>query len=218
MPPAAPSFLHLAEVVETHDPESLHRVRVRLLNRPETPAQETWARMAMPYASHQAGWVFRPEVGDEVVVAFDRAEASAPIILGSLYNGRHEPPGPHGEKEAQAHKGVHTASGHEISIHDNPEGGITLQTGGGHRVTLNDGDNAIHLAIAGGSSIEVGAAGITIQSPGTVTIDAAIIKLKAGTIEANTGMFKVSGVLQSATVITDTVVANTYTPGAGNIG
>lgn len=218
MPPAAPSFLHLAEVLDTHDPEQLHRVRVRLLNRPEKPAQEAWARVAMPYASHQAGWVFRPEIGDEVVVAFDRAEASEPIILGSLYNGRHLAPGPQGDKEAQAHKGIHTRSGHEISIRDHPEGGITLQTGQGHRVTLNDGDHAIHLSIEGGSSIEVGASGVAIRSPGTVTIDAATIKLNAASIEASTGMFKVSGVLQSGSLITDTVVANTYTPGAGNIG
>ena len=214
---AAPSFLHLAEVIDTADPLNQHRVKIRLLNRPAEPAPESWARMVMPYASHHAGFVFRPEIGDEVVVTFDRLGGTEPIVLGALYNGQNAVRKAEDARDPGRFKGIRGATGHELAIEDSADGGIALRTSQGHLVEINDEANTIRVSVAGGSSIEVGAAGTTLQTAGTVSIEAAVIKLTAGMVEVEAGLFKVSGVMQSEAVVTNRVAAASYTPGVGNI-
>ena len=46
-----------------------------------------WVRVA-----RQSGMMFIPEVGDEVLVSFLGGDPSAPVVIGSLYNGERVPP------------------------------------------------------------------------------------------------------------------------------
>ena len=62
----------------------------------------------------------------------------------------------------------------------------------------------------GASLVITSAAGVTITSATPVTITAPMISL-------NTAMLQVAGVVQCTTLIAPTVVATSYTPGAGNI-
>jgi type VI secretion system (T6SS) baseplate-like injector VgrG len=67
------------------------------------------------------------------------------------------------------------------------------------------------VSTAGGATLRVNAAGtITIAAP-------AGIDLKAATVTVEAGMVKTSGVLECETLIARSVVAESYTPGAGNI-
>lgn len=68
---------------------------------------------------------------------------------------------------------------------------------------------------AGGTLDLSGSAELTV--PGTLNISAAKIETSAGMIDNNTALNKTSGVDESQTVMTDTVIASTYTPGAGNV-
>src|ERR1035441_10767335 len=52
-------------------------------NAPSAPA-----RMMMPSAGSKRGVYWMPEVGDEVVVAFEGSDSNSPIILGALYNSK----------------------------------------------------------------------------------------------------------------------------------
>jgi uncharacterized protein involved in type VI secretion and phage assembly len=87
-----PSFgVATALVTSNKDPDGLCRVKVRY------PWQEGsratyWARLAMPMAGTARGVVLIPEVGDEVVVAFERGDLRSPYVLGSLWNGKTKPP------------------------------------------------------------------------------------------------------------------------------
>jgi hypothetical protein len=60
-------------------------------------------------------------------------------------------------------------------------------------------------------------AGITLQSASSVAIKASSITLEAASVNLNSAMVKCDGVLQSDSLITNTVVAASYTPGAGNV-
>jgi hypothetical protein len=91
-----------------------------------------------------------------------------------------------------------------------------LRTRGGLEIVLDD--KAGHVTISGqGSTIRLDASGITIQSAAKVEVDAAAVKLNAGMLEVDAGMSKFSGVVQCDTLIATSVVASSYTPGAGNI-
>lgn len=58
--------------------------------------------------------------------------------------------------------------------------------------------------------VKISGGSVTLQASGTVTINGSAVKV-------NTGLTTFSGTTKSNTVITDSVVSKTYTPGAGNI-
>lgn len=58
--------------------------------------------------------------------------------------------------------------------------------------------------------VKISGSNVTLQSSGKVTISGSSVKV-------NTGTATFSGTVKSNTVITDSVVSKTYTPGAGNI-
>jgi len=91
-----------------------------------------------------------------------------------------------------------------------------LRTRGGLEIVLDD--KAGEVTISGqGSRIRIDASGITIQSAAKLEIDATTVKLNAGMLEVDAAMSKFSGVVQCDTLVTNSVVASSYTPGAGNI-
>jgi len=51
-----------------------------------------WVRVAQPVSGSGGGVSWRPEIGDEVVVAFEEGDPDRPIVIGSVYNPRHLPP------------------------------------------------------------------------------------------------------------------------------
>jgi len=150
-----------AEVIDNDDPEKLARVKVKF---PWLPDSETpWIRTMAIHAGQDHGWYVIPEIGDEVMVAFEHGNANQPIVLGSLYNATNKPPadGPDGDNNFKLFS---TRSGAQIKISD--ESGseaISLVTG--------DGKNQIVLDSSGPA--------ITIKSDGDIAIEGASIKLKA---------------------------------------
>jgi hypothetical protein len=59
--------------------------------------------------------------------------------------------------------------------------------------------------------------GVTVTASAKVKISASTMEISAGMLTVNAGMSKFSGVVKADTVITNSVVSASYTPGAGNI-
>jgi type VI secretion system secreted protein VgrG len=59
--------------------------------KPNTP-DNTWLRVAQPWASNGWGAYFWPRVNDEVIVQFINGDPDDPIVIGSVYNGTNMPP------------------------------------------------------------------------------------------------------------------------------
>lgn len=69
------------------DPDGEFRV---LVNVPilKDEGEGLWARMAHIYATEECGFVFYPEVKDEVILGFFDNDPAHPVILGSLYSSK----------------------------------------------------------------------------------------------------------------------------------
>jgi hypothetical protein len=101
-----------------------------------------------------------------------------------------------------------TVQGHEQLI---------IETAAGQRVTLKDGAASVLIEDANGNSIHLENGKVTVSSPARLVVQAAEIEINGSLIEVNAATLRCSGVVQADTVIANTVVAASYTPGAGNV-
>ena len=78
-----------AVVVDVQDPDAAGRIKVRFPSLPNN--FEAWARVSLPLGGNQTGLWALPEVGDEVIVAFEQGDPRNPIVLGSVWNSKRPP-------------------------------------------------------------------------------------------------------------------------------
>lgn len=171
-------------VTNNTDPEGMARVKVKLPWR-ESGDESYWARVATLMAGHDRGSFFLPEVGDEVLVAFDHGDIGHPYVLGSLWNGVDRPPETNAGGKNNIRK-IKSRSGHEIILDDEPmKEKIEVHTKSGHKLLLDDA--------AGGEKIEIvdktGSNSIKIDSvQNSLSIEsAAQLKIKSQMIEIESG-------------------------------
>lgn len=210
---------HLAEVVDLNDPDQLARVQVRLLNFDGVDGHDApiWARVAAPFAGSNRGTFFIPDTGDEVLVVFVNGDSRLPIVVGGLWNGSSTAPESiSGGRNLK--KVIRSKNGVKITLEDQDgQEKFIAETPGGQKVTLKDGPGAITIEDSNGNSVKLESSGITITASAKVTINAGTVAVSAGMVTVDAGMSKFSGVVQCDTLISNSVISASYTPGAGNI-
>ncbi|WP_085315872.1 type VI secretion system tip protein VgrG [Derxia lacustris] len=185
--------LHTALVTKLDgDPAAGQRIQISLpiLG---SEAQPVWARLAKFYASNGFGAFFLPEVGDEVIVGFVNNDPGQPVVLGSVYGGKHAPPY---ELAAENNtKAIVTRSKLKLEFDDDKKV-VTVVTPAGNTVVVSDDGKSILLQDQTGNKVELGTSGILLDSPKDITLTATgNIKLSAtGKVEiAATQDLKASG-------------------------
>jgi len=207
-----------ATVLDNQDPDRQGRVKIALPWSPDSAGgrYEAWARLATMFAGPDCGSWFVPHSGDEVLVAFEHGDPRRPYVLGMLWNGSDSPP--ETMDRGNTAKTLKSRNGVKVKFVDQQgQEKLLLETPGGQKVTLKDGPGAIEIEDANGNSVKLETSGITITASAKVTVNAAQVSVSAGMVQVDAGMSKFSGVVQADTVITNTIIAATYTPGAGNI-
>jgi uncharacterized protein involved in type VI secretion and phage assembly len=212
--------VYVALVTDVRDPDGLGRVRLKLPWAPDSDggAYEAWARVATLMGGSNRGSWFIPDTGDEVLVAFEAGDPRRPYVLGGLWNGTDAPPEAMDGGGRNTKKVIRSRNGVKITLED--EDGreqLIVETPGGQRITLRDGPGAIEAVDSNGNSLKLETSGVTVSASGSVTVQASQVKVSAGMVTVDAGMSKFSGVVKADTVITNSVVSTSYTPGAGNI-
>jgi uncharacterized protein involved in type VI secretion and phage assembly len=127
------------------DPDKLGRVRVQFPWLKED-LESRWARLVSFMAGADRGGVFRPEVGDEVLVLFEHGDLRFPYIIGGLWNGKDAMPSERGGEAGNDIRLIKSRSGHTIILDD---------TSGSEKITVTD---------KGGNSVELSSSGVVIKS------------------------------------------------------
>ncbi len=137
-----------AEVIDIKDPENQGRVKVTLPWAPDASGgrYEAWARLATLFGGNNRGSWFVPDVGDEVLVAFEHGDARRAYVLGGLWNGRDKAPESMDGAGSNNKKVLRSRNGVKITL-DDQDGreNLVLETPGGQRVTLKDGPGAVEI-------------------------------------------------------------------------
>jgi uncharacterized protein involved in type VI secretion and phage assembly len=103
-------------VTNVQDPDKLGRVKVQLPRLPGGP-ESTWARVTQPAAGAGRGFYWLPEVGDEVLIAFELGDPRCPYVLGALWNGKDKPMNG-AYQDDNTTRMIQTKSGHKIVLCD----------------------------------------------------------------------------------------------------
>jgi len=185
-------------VVDLDDPENEGRVKVRF---PwlDDQLESIWASIARPMAGNGRGMFFMPELEDECLVAFDQGRFDHAVVVGFTWNGADAPPNGDIDNSVRRFQSVtghilefndndgaqairiRSQGGHEVLLSD--ESGaekISIKSNGGHTVELDDSATArIYIEDSNGSSIEMNATGVTISTPGDLSLSGTNVSIAA---------------------------------------
>ena len=206
-----------ARVSDIKDPDGQGRVRVRLHSALDDDGvrDEAWARLVAMTSGSIRGDRSFPAVDDEVLVAFEAGDARRPYVIGALWNGKASPPE---SIDAGSRTELRSRNGIKVTLDDEDgQERLVLETPGGQKITLKDGPGAVEIVDSNGNSVKLESAGITVTAAAKVTVNASQVAVSAGMVTVDAGMSKFSGVVQADTVICNSIISASYTPGAGNI-
>ena len=163
----------MATVLSNADPQGKGRVRVRM-NWQTDGMQTGWVRVMTPDGGSSKdvrsnrGFVFIPEVGDQVLLGFRHGDPARPYVMGSLFNGTTG----RGGLEDNHKKSLTTRSGHTLSFNDNVNGdwSIIIKDVAGNRICLNSANKTISISAI--EEINLTSKNINIKAKENVTITA----------------------------------------------
>lgn len=182
-------------VTNNKDPEKLGRVKVKYPWR-EGSQESYWARLAVLAGGKDRGTLWIPEVGDEVLLSFDKGSIEHPYVIGSLWNGKDVPPETNADGENNT-KMFRSRSGHQIKFFDKKgQESVEIKTNGGHVLLMDDTTGSAQVQIKDSS----GSNKIVIKtSENSVTIESGLsLKIKSQSIDIEAGAtmnIKASGTL-----------------------
>lgn len=209
-----------ATVTDIKDPDGGGRVKISLPWSPDTGSDryEVWARIATLMGGNNRGSWFIPDVSDEVLVSFEAGDVRRPFVLGGLWNGKDSPPESMDGSGNNYKKVLRSRNGVKVTLDDQDgQESFVCETPGGQKITLKDGPGSVEIIDSNGNSMKLESSGITINASAKVTIQASQVSVSAGMVQVDAGMSKFSGVVQCDTLISNSVISASYTPGAGNI-
>lgn len=215
------------------DPQKLGRIQVTFDWMDDAP-QSYWARVAAPMAGQRRGMFIQPEMGDEVLVAFDHGDVSHPYVIGYCWSSVDEPP----YSADHDTRGIVTVLGHQLTFRDRAGSGkITLATPNGYTLELDEGGKKVMLStqtgiqlelddttqhalisLPTGSGFELAPSGCTLNVVGTLNVTATAATITAPILTLDASIVSIAGsLIVGGPVLTPAVVAQSYTPGVGNI-
>jgi Rhs element Vgr protein len=177
----SPAGLHVGVVRGLEDPDGAGRILVQLpVFLPE--GEGLWARLATLEAGEERGFVFRPEIGDEVVVGFFGDDPRHPVILGALHGGAHPAPLPAADDNNE--KGYFSRGKLKLHFAEDKKV-LTLATEAGNTVILSEEDQGITIQDQNGNKLVLGPDGIEITSVKEIRLKAATdVKAEGVNVEA----------------------------------
>ncbi len=166
----------IAQVSDVNDPEHQGRVKLTFPWLSDDYVSD-WARTVQSGAGKDRGAMVVPEVGDEVLVAFEQQDPLRPYVIGGLFNGIDKPksagiPVVDTGSGAINRRSFISRNGHRVDVLD--------ETGKTEGIDVQTGDGKLRIAL------DAVATKVTVHSDGTVQIDGkngVVIESSSGNLE-----------------------------------
>jgi phage baseplate assembly protein gpV len=165
------------KVMNLLDPMMLGRVQVQISSIDDLDLSP-WARVCTTMAGIAHGTYFVPNIGDEVLVAFENGNLRAPYILGSLWNAMAPPPLPSPLPQMRM---IRTPMGNTILFAEIPPA-ITIQTPSQQTILMSPAGIQITTAT---NIINMTPDGITVSGPNINLAATATVNITAPNVTVN---------------------------------
>jgi phage baseplate assembly protein V len=150
------------------------------------PEMDPWARVAVLMGGMNSGTYFIPQVGDEVLVAFNHGDLRDAYVIGSVWNKVDRPPTSL-PSDAVNRRVIRTPGGHEL-VFDDLGRSITITSITKQKITIDPTkieitttENKVSLKLdkAGNLSVE-SARSIALKAP-RISIEGDSVEIKSST-------------------------------------
>lgn len=164
-----------AKVTDNADPENTGRVKVEFGHLRGT--ESTWAPVVSPGAGADRGVQFLPEIGDQVVVIFERNDPAHPIVIGGIWNRQDGLADPEAASNGDVRTRIlRSREGHRLLFDDQGPGRLQL--------SLGDDSCGVHLEgsesrVTGDQKLTIEASAIEVVAGGKLTLKGAQIEIDA---------------------------------------
>lgn len=164
----------LGSVMDTKDPHGLGRVKVSfsLMGK---QINSDWVLIMSMFAGPDSGAFFLPQVGDMALLAFANGNASAPYVLGFLWNGVQKPPVP--QAQQQDVRIIKTRQGKSLTLDDSQQGKIVLQDEKGNKIEIDSAQNNINVVSKGNVSVTA-QGNMTLSATGTLKLSGLSVEIE----------------------------------------
>jgi uncharacterized protein involved in type VI secretion and phage assembly len=125
--------------------------------------------MALPDAGNNHGFIFMPEIGDEVIVGFMHDDPRNPVVLGMLHSSAI--PAPFVAQDTNHQKALVTRSGMKISFDDDKKI-VEISTPGGYIFHLDEDKKEILLEDGNSNKIKMNEDGMSLESAKDIILKA----------------------------------------------
>ncbi len=94
---------------------------------------------------------------------------------------------------------------------------LLIETTSGQRIILQQSPASVLIEDANGNIIRLDPGGVTISAATKVVVSTTQLEINAASVSVNAPVAQFSGVIQTDTLIANSVVSASYSPGKGNI-
>ena len=183
--------LYRAVAISANDPEGLGRVQLGITRTiRKSPVQdEGWVNVAASPLGASAE--IRPlyAVGDSVLYAAERLPFVGAVVIGR-----------------------ETTNSTSTSVHD-----FVLMLGQGNEMKIEAVNGALRVSTTAGQQVTLNAGRTIDVFASEISLRANKMAVAAAMVTIDSGMVQFSGTVKCDTLIANSVVSASYTPGAGNI-
>jgi hypothetical protein len=186
--------MYRATIVSTDDPQASGRVLLTITRTVKgSPVQaQGWASVGAAPLSASVTAIPIYAAGDSVLYVAEKLPFDGAVVL--------------------------CLEGSRASGGSPPEWSATVSLGQSNQATVEASGGALHIRTTAGQQIVLQADGtVSVVTSAKISLSAAEVQATATMINIDADMAKFSGVLQCDTLIANSVVASTYSPGAGNV-
>jgi uncharacterized protein involved in type VI secretion and phage assembly len=167
-------------VTNNQDPDKLGRVKLSFPWLSQSD-ESFWARIAAPMAGKAQGAYFLPEVGDEVLVAFEHGDVRFPYVLGGLWNGKDAPPATNDDGKNNVRM-IKSRSGHVVKLNDE-DGKETIEIidkSAKNSIVIDTSKNTVTITTDKDITLSASKGTIKLDAQNVEINSSAATKLKAG--------------------------------------
>jgi len=163
--------MQLADVLANDDPQGQGRIKVKFKWACQINDPTEWLRVLSPNAGSgdtgkNRGFHIIPEIGDQVVIAFEEGNVARPVVMGSVYHGKSGDSS--GFKNSNT-KGLTSRKGSALTF-DDLNHALNMGTSAANFVNIKNGQALLTAQAGNKIVIQSGKSTITLDKDGNIAI------------------------------------------------